>query len=383
MDVVTRPSVSNGRAPVARADAAFPWCIALALAAAVAGGFVLAVLLPLAAALEWAWGVRWRALVQAHGHLQVGGWVGLFIVGMAFRLVPRFAGRPLRFPRVTLPVLVLLPAGLLGRAVAQPWLDVPGMRVLLTLSALAELAGARLFATAIVATLAPAVRTFAPAPLLVLGAGGLLAQAALGAVWLMQLPGDAPAIPADRNAALLSLQFYAFQLPFVLGVSLRALPSIFAHPAPAPHWTRALAAALAAGAALHAGTPLLMDGAAGVRPQQFGALLVAAAISGGVALTAPGRQRLRGREALAVEAEAQQGVVEHHRVLFVERRVRRLVLRLDDERPQQPLAHLLHGVVVWSTNRDLQCAGRIVTGRVRRQTDRRCRNFPQAPLTPE
>ena len=57
------------RPPVARPDESFPWYIGAALAAAVFGGFALAVLLPLAVVLDWNWGVRWRALVQAHGHL--------------------------------------------------------------------------------------------------------------------------------------------------------------------------------------------------------------------------------------------------------------------------------------------------------------------------
>ena len=60
-----------------------------------------------------------------------------------------------------------------------------------------------------------------------------------------------------------------------------------------------------------------------------------------------GHERLGGREALAVEAEAaDRAVVEDHRVVAVEGRAGRRVLRLDDERAEQPLGHLLGGVVV-------------------------------------
>jgi len=107
MHAVTR-ATTGARPPIAREDRTFPWYIGGALGTAVLGGFALAIALPLAAALGWNWGVRWRALAQAHGHLQVIGWLGLFIAGMAFRLAPRFAGRPLRFPGVTPAVLILL-----------------------------------------------------------------------------------------------------------------------------------------------------------------------------------------------------------------------------------------------------------------------------------
>lgn len=299
--ISVQPSRQTDRAPVARDDRTFPWYIGAALAVAVGGGFLLALLVPLAAWLGWDWGVRWRALVQAHGHLQVAGWVGLFIAGMGFRLVPRFAGEPLRFPAVTLPALVLLAAGLTGRAVAQPWLDVPGMRLLLAAAALAELAGAALFAASVVATLRPVLGTFAPAPLLVLGAAGFVAQALLGLRWLLPLTADAPSIPANRDAALLSLQFFAFLLPFVLGVSLRALPVFFKRAAPSPRRLQLLAAALGLGAVLHAGAALLVEGAAGVRLQQAGALLIAAAVAAAIACTgvwrAPERLRPSARRA--------------------------------------------------------------------------------------
>jgi hypothetical protein len=108
MQVGSVAAPRGARAPVARADAAFPWYIAAALGVAVGGGFALALLAPLAVALGWDWGMRWRPLVQAHGHLQVGGWIGLFIVGIGYRLVPRFAGRPLFLSGATAPTLALL-----------------------------------------------------------------------------------------------------------------------------------------------------------------------------------------------------------------------------------------------------------------------------------
>lgn len=284
MATITGPAVPM-RPPVARDDRSFPWYVGAALGIAVLGGFVLALLLPLAAVLQWDWGVRWRALAQAHGHLQIGGWLGLFIAGMALRLAPRFAGRPLALARLTPLALALLIAGLLGRAVAQPLLDVPGMRALLLAGAVAELAGCGIVTLALLRTLAPAVRTLTPAPLLMLGATGLVAQALLAALWLPAIHADYPALPSDRNGALLTVQFFGFVLPFVLGVSFRALPTFFKHTAPSPRRAALIAAALGLGAGLTAAGSLLTPGSGAARTGGAGMLLIAVAVVTAIAHT--------------------------------------------------------------------------------------------------
>ncbi len=297
----TARTASVSQQPVAREDRAFPWYIGGALAAAVLGGFALAIVLPLAAALGWEWGVRWRALAQAHGHLQVVGWLGLFIAGMAFRLAPRFAGRPLRFAGVTPVALALLAAGVVARALAQPALDLLGMRALLLCGAAAELAGALLVASALAATLLPAATTLAAAPLLLLGAVGFVTQALLALWWLPGVPPDYPALAADRDAALLAVQFYGFVLPFVLGVSFRSLPVFFRRPpVPVPRaWL--VAAGLALGTTLLAIASPLGTSAANVRLQASGELLIAAVTAAAIAHTgvwrAPERLRPSARAA--------------------------------------------------------------------------------------
>jgi len=275
-----RSAAVSPRARIARTDWTFAWYIGAALLVAVAGGFTLALLLPLARLEGWDWGARWPALVQAHGHLQVVGWVGLFVAGMAFRLVPRFAARPLRFPSFTPVVLALLLAGLMGRVIAQPWLDRPGMHTLLMGSALSELIAATLFAVSIVATLVRAARTLSVAPFFLLGCVGLLAQALLGFAWLSRLMPSLPVLTDQRDGVLLGLQFYGFLLPFVLGVSLRAVPAFFRHRTPSFSELWGLAGLLAAGTAISVSSLLLGDGAMATRARGIGAALTAAAMLG-------------------------------------------------------------------------------------------------------
>jgi len=270
----------NPRARIARTDWTFPWFIGAALLVAVAGGFTLALLLPLAQLEGWDWGARWPALVQAHGHLQVVGWAGLFVAGMAFRLVPRFAAQPLRFAWLTPVVLALLLAGLMGRTIAQPWLNKPGMHALLIGSGLSESVAASLFALSIGATLARATRTLSVAPLFLLGCVGLLGQALLGVAWLSRLTPSLPVISDQRDEVLLGLQFYGFLLPFVLGVSLRALPAFFKHRAPGSFELWGLAGLLAAGSTIGVGSLLLGNGSMAMRARDIAAVLTASAMLG-------------------------------------------------------------------------------------------------------
>ena len=100
-------------------DRSYVVFIAGALALAIGGGFALAILVSLAESgvlLETR--VPW--LIQAHGWAQLEGWAGLFVAGMGFRLLPRFAGRRPLPRRVNFAVFALLLSGVVVRTVAQP-----------------------------------------------------------------------------------------------------------------------------------------------------------------------------------------------------------------------------------------------------------------------
>ncbi|MGI8562340.1 MAG: hypothetical protein ACR2MZ_02060 [Candidatus Dormibacter sp.] len=57
--------------------------MAAALVLGLGAGFVLTILIPLAAATP-SWGSRLPRFIQAHGWIQLQGFVGLFVAGMAF-----------------------------------------------------------------------------------------------------------------------------------------------------------------------------------------------------------------------------------------------------------------------------------------------------------
>ncbi|MDQ2683314.1 MAG: cbb3-type cytochrome c oxidase subunit I, partial [Chloroflexota bacterium] len=63
-------------------------------------------------------GARYR---MVHAELNLFGWTGLLISGMAYYLVPRLFGHPLRWPRLAVVQVGLLAAGVTGTALASVW----------------------------------------------------------------------------------------------------------------------------------------------------------------------------------------------------------------------------------------------------------------------
>ncbi|HET6882347.1 MAG TPA: DUF1858 domain-containing protein [Pirellulales bacterium] len=57
--------------------------------------------------------------INAHGHAQIFGWVGLFVMGFAYQAFPRFKHASLAYPRLALATLWMLLAGLVGRSLGQ------------------------------------------------------------------------------------------------------------------------------------------------------------------------------------------------------------------------------------------------------------------------
>lgn len=77
-------------------------------------------MLTLSRALSFPLGAWWIAVVQVHGHLQLYGWVSLFVVGVALHFLPRLRGVPLVGARFLPALLTLVVASLIMRTLCQP-----------------------------------------------------------------------------------------------------------------------------------------------------------------------------------------------------------------------------------------------------------------------
>lgn len=213
-------------APLARA----------ALLLGVAGGFALASVLSLTLALRAPLGPWWPALAQAHGRLQVMGWVGLFVLSVAFHFLPRLRGAPLRWPWLVPWALGSLVAGLLLRGFSQPLLALaPGFwlwQALLILSGMLEAVGVDVALTILIGTFAqpgaPALRA-RPAlwsiwPFLLCVGTSLGLAALINLVNVIQAAEGVGIVPSAGDDASVTLGLLGFLVPMALAMSARALP---------------------------------------------------------------------------------------------------------------------------------------------------------------
>lgn len=130
-----------------RPDDAYRPFVKGSLAAALTGGCTLGAVLLAYMAWNRSLGVAWHSLVEVHGHLQVYGWVGLMIMGVALHVVPRFKGKTLEKQGMAKAVCYLVVAAIVTRFFSQPWAGVsPAWRGMLLVSGFLEVAGVGIFA---------------------------------------------------------------------------------------------------------------------------------------------------------------------------------------------------------------------------------------------
>lgn len=213
------------------------WRVALvvktALLMGACGGFVLATILTLTRALPMPLGTWWEAVVQAHGHLQLYGWAGLFVLGVALHFFPRLCGAPLTGARFVPSLLSLAVVGLVLRAISQPLLAMtPAFvwRLALVASGLFEVA-------AIVSILSLMILTALHGPrpqtrpaywsILPFFAGAFCALVIVCVINLFEVvqaaQGSGLAPPTSDNLNV-TLGLFGFLIPIALAMSARSLP---------------------------------------------------------------------------------------------------------------------------------------------------------------
>jgi hypothetical protein len=167
------------------------------------------------------------AWIQAHGHAQILGWIGTFILGIGFYSLPKLRRAPLfglSVARVTW--------GLWTSGVALRWLANVYQwhwRILLPLSAVLELAAFVIFFRT--------VSGHSPQDsgkeklgewvfVVIAGTVGLLLSLLvnIGIAVYLAFAGVSPAVGADFDQSFLVLQAWGFLVPFVWGFSAKWLP---------------------------------------------------------------------------------------------------------------------------------------------------------------
>jgi hypothetical protein len=177
-------------------------------------------------------GQVWVTHTQAHGVAQLFGWAGLFVMGVAYHVVPRFRNGLISFPWSQRIVLALILLGIGLRFVGQtaPALE---FRSLLLMASGGSLAlGICLFAAVVGHALWQGTAPHGP-PEAWLWMGLLWAVAAVGlhlAAVVQMASEDLVAAPPFLSGAFVQAALVGFVGNFIFGTSLRAIPAFMSLP---------------------------------------------------------------------------------------------------------------------------------------------------------
>lgn len=228
--------VADTEAPPARKPppaAVYPLFLVTSLAIAILAGFTTGIVALASAALGWTIpGLNWLLLVQAHGRIQLFGWAGLFVVGVAYHVVPRFVATPIAFPRLVRATYWLAVVGLaLSLAQTVSVGDLAVFHAIFGLGLVGLLMAALAYTLVLVGTVRSSEQPLSrPIVFVLAGSCWLIVGTILEAVAGWQSVAGQPIQPAFEEPALEAI-LEGFLVVTALGISLRTLP-VFAGLAP-------------------------------------------------------------------------------------------------------------------------------------------------------
>ncbi len=182
--------------------------------------------------------------INAHGHAQIFGWVGLFVMGFAYQAFPRFKHTELKRPGLAILSFWLMVIGLVGRSVLEPLAaSAPGVFWPLVGTAVAEVVAAGLFVNVLATTWRGSGKPLAFYDYYIASAlYWFVVQVVYEGVYLVATLGADGAelvrLVATWQAPLRDLQIHGFATLMILGVSQRIFHHFYGLPAPDPRVSR-------------------------------------------------------------------------------------------------------------------------------------------------
>lgn len=171
--------------------------------------------------------------INAHGHAQIFGWVGLFVMGFAYQAFPRMRHTSLWRPDLANLSFYLMVFGVFARVIGEPLFETPIFRELALCAGIAELAAIGLFVTILLNTIARSGKPFERHDAYVLAALGFFFLQAIYDLGLLYATTAAPTreallrIIATYQAPLRDFQIHGFAMLMILGVGIRMFPPLF------------------------------------------------------------------------------------------------------------------------------------------------------------
>lgn len=176
--------------------------------------------------------------VNAHGHAQIFGWVGLFVMGFAYQAFPRMKHTNLWRPDLANMTFYLMITGIFARAIGEPLFRWPMMRELAVAGTMVELAAIGLFIVILLKTFRRSGKPFEHHDFYILAAlAFFLVQAVydLGMLYATTTAASREALLhliATYQAPLRDFQIHGFAMLMILGVGIRMFPALFGFAAP-------------------------------------------------------------------------------------------------------------------------------------------------------
>ena len=179
--------------------------------------------------------------INAHGHAQIFGWVGLFVMGFAYQAFPRFKHADLAHPGLAFTSLWLMLVGLAARSIGQPLADVlAGAWLAAVGGSILEILAIVLFAWVIGVTWRRSGKPLAAYDYYIACAiFWFVVQAFYEAVYLVATLNAVDGnhlidLVATWQGPLREIQIHGFALLMILGVSQRLFHHFYGFPTPHP-----------------------------------------------------------------------------------------------------------------------------------------------------
>jgi cbb3-type cytochrome oxidase subunit 1 len=165
-------------------------------------------------------------LKQIHGHAQVFGWVGLFVMGVSFHAVPRMKMQPLRHVHAARSCFWLMLGGVLLRVIAQPLARNSVAAAALLISGAMELAAISVFVWLLGGSVVRSQQEREPYEKFIGASVAWFAVLGLWNFWivLQMVWKRSVGIPALQDALWIHAAFFGFIANMIFGFSLRVLP---------------------------------------------------------------------------------------------------------------------------------------------------------------
>ncbi len=223
------------RAKQAEFQVGYVW---MALAVAIFGGFALAGHLAFLIGFNRPLGDGFATYIQIHGHLQLVGWVGLFIIGISLHFIPRLSSVPISQPQWIPRLLWLIGIGLFLQFISHsilPYLDNGLLFILLswitTASGFLEWYGVLIYLSLLASTIFGIPKADQKPPLMAVRPYfgmmmiGFLLYATIHTVLLLQMAWRGNVV-VDQVWNDVSIQLFInlVLLPVAFGFSIRMFP---------------------------------------------------------------------------------------------------------------------------------------------------------------